>query len=169
MLSHNDIKEQLSLAYVHAVAARAGFAVEKTTVDRDSIDVQIRSRGRLTETATIHSPYLDLQLKAHVLDPLPSERFHFDLPIKNYRDLTARCATPRILVVFVMPEADAEWLACSEDALVLKRSAYWVSLFGRQLSENAATQRVWLPRAQVFDPESLRRLLVMVGEEQVLP
>jgi hypothetical protein len=169
VLAPNDVKEQLSLAYVHAVAARAGFAMERTAVDRDSIDVQIRARGRLTHTATIHSAYLDVQLKAHVLDPVPDDKFYFDLPIKNYRDLTRRCTTPRILVVFVMPEADADWVTCSEDALVLKRSAYWVSLLGHPPSENAATQRVWLSRSQVFDPENLRRLLIMVGEEQAIP
>lgn len=64
MLSENDIKEELSYAYVHAVAARASFACERISKDRDSIDVTIRAQGRLHEESIFLSPSIDLQLKA---------------------------------------------------------------------------------------------------------
>ena len=64
MLWPNDIKEELSLAYVHAVATRAGFSVEWIKKDRDSIDLKIMARGRLDDNATLYSPELSVQLKA---------------------------------------------------------------------------------------------------------
>ena len=40
----NEQKQQLSVAYVHAVAARAGYACQVFNLDDDSIDVQIAKR-----------------------------------------------------------------------------------------------------------------------------
>ena len=65
MLWHNDIKEELSLAYVHAVATRAGFAVEGIKKDRDSVDLKILARGRLHADASLESPELSVQLKGN--------------------------------------------------------------------------------------------------------
>lgn len=166
MLSSNDIKEELSLAYVRAVACRAGFAVEEIRKDRDSVDVTVRARGPLSEDATLFSPALDVQLKATVLDPVPDGELPFDLPVKNFNDLAHRCLIPRILVVFVMPESVDQWLSWSEEALVLRRGAYWLSLHGREPTPNTSTQRVALPRHQVFEPNSLRKLLERVGREE---
>lgn len=39
MLQTNDIKEHLALAYVYAVASRAGCSTEFVRVDRHSVDV----------------------------------------------------------------------------------------------------------------------------------
>lgn len=64
MLSENDIKEELSHAYVHAVAAHAGFSFERITKDRDSIDATICAKGYLAADSNFASPKLDLQLKA---------------------------------------------------------------------------------------------------------
>src|SRR3990167_8400445 len=64
MLSVNDIKEQLSYAYIHAVASRAGFAYEKTTIDRDSIDTSIKAKGMLCPESVFTSPSIDVQAKA---------------------------------------------------------------------------------------------------------
>ena len=168
VLSPNDIKEQLSLAYVHAVAARAGFATEHIRVDRDSVDVQIRSRGRLTPTGLL-SPMLDVQLKAHALETPSGETFPFDLTIKNYNDLSARCVVPKILVVLLLPIVEEEWVRCSADALVLKRSAYWMSLRDYPAIDDQGKRRVHVPLSQPFDPPAIARLLAMVGEDQALP
>jgi hypothetical protein len=53
----NDIKERLSIAYVTAVAARAGCQITKLDVDKQSIDATVRPiSGRKVS--------IDLQLKA---------------------------------------------------------------------------------------------------------
>lgn len=57
LLSGPDQKEGLSLAYVKALAARAGFSTAVPEPDRDSVDVRIMAGG-------LRRPTLGLQLKA---------------------------------------------------------------------------------------------------------
>lgn len=168
MLYPNDIKEELSLAYIHAVASKAGFSVEPVHKDRDSIDLHVCARGHLTQDAS-WSPMLGIQAKAHVLEPLPETEFSFDLPVKNYRDLSQRCLVPRILVVLILPEDPDNWFHCSDDGLILRRCAYWRCLRGAPPVENTGTKRVRISRANAFTPEALRNLLEMVGREEELP
>ena len=170
MLTPNDIKEELSIAYVRAVASRAGFSVEEIHKDRDSVDLKICARGRLVDDATRTSPELAVQLKATVLDPVPPTELSFALKKKNYDDLIQKSLVPRILVVFVLPEDETQWLRCDEESLVLRRSGYWTSLRGRPATANETSETIKVPRSQTFDPVSLRLLLERVArEKEILP
>lgn len=167
MLSDNDVKEELSYAYIHAVASRAGFSCESVRKDRDSVDLHICGRGRLDEESTVVSPQLAVQLKAHVLDPVPDQSFDFRLRRKNYDDLRApNPMIPRILVVFTMPRDPAAWVAISEDELVLRRCAYWCSLLGLPDSRNEQYEGVRIDRKNVLNGQALRGLMVMASREQ---
>jgi hypothetical protein len=56
----DDQKEQFSFAYVRAVAATARIAVNKPTVDDDSVDLIFQQKG----TGSIfRSPRLEVQVK----------------------------------------------------------------------------------------------------------
>lgn len=160
--------EELSLTYVRAVASRGGFAVEEVRRDRDGIDLHIHARGRIGSGA-VHSPVLGVQLKSTALDPSAEhERIAFDLKVKNYNDLTSPTLIPRVLVVFLLPEDPTMWLTCTEDALVLRRSAYWLSLWKLPPTTNESTARVHLPRSQVFDTPCVRRLLETIAREEAI-
>src|SRR5271157_5867980 len=56
----NEQKQQLSVAYVHAVAARAGYTCQVQTIDVDSVDLIISASGKVHERpdtiATAGSP-----------------------------------------------------------------------------------------------------------------
>lgn len=169
MLSHNDIMEELSLAYVRAVASRAGFAVEEVRRDRDSIDLHIHARGVLGG-GEVHSPVLAVQLKSTALDlPDDSTGFPYDLKIKNYNDLVRTKLIPCVLVVFLLPEDPGLWLSWTEKDLVLRRSAYWLSLCGLPATSNEATARVHLSRSQIFDGTAIRGLLERISRREALP
>ena len=91
MLTVPDQKEQLSLAYVNALAACAGFATSDPKPDRDSVDLRVMAGGRFR-------PALDLQLKATTTLAEPrSGVLRFRLPVKNYNDLCVETQTPRLL------------------------------------------------------------------------
>lgn len=168
MLAPNDVKEELSIAYVHAVCTRAGYSVAPGGKDRDSIDLQVRARGSFPRAALM-SPMLDLQLKATAIDLAPyPDTFPFDLPVNNYKALIGRTAVPRLLVIFAMPPDESDWLNWTEDAVVLRRAAYYLNLKGMPATENATTQRVHLRRANVFNPETVRVLLERVANEEEL-
>jgi hypothetical protein len=166
MLSDNDVKEELSYAYVHAIASRAGLSCEVVRKDRDSIDLHVRARGRLHATSTLTSPQLAVQLKASVIDPLPDGAFDFRLTRKNYDELRERSMVPRILVVFAMPRDPATWLSMSEGELVLRRCAYWCSLVGLPDSRHDKYQEVRIDRGSVFGGEALGALMLKASREE---
>lgn len=168
MLEPNDIKEELSLAYVRAVASRAGFAVEEVRRDRDSIDLHVCARGAL-DGGPVESPVLDVQLKSTSRDlPAGGTKIPYDLKVKNYNDLVRNTLIPRILVVFFLPEDPEHWLTLTDEALVLRRAAYWLSLKGRPPTTNKETERVQLLRSRVFDPTSIRDILGRIAREEAI-
>ena len=99
LLTEPDQKERLSLVYVKALAARAGFTTSEPDLDRDSIDLSIHAGGP-------HRPALDLQLKATTkLGPEQNGCRSFpSLSIKNYDDLRCPTQTPRLLMVLELPQ-----------------------------------------------------------------
>ena len=62
----------------------------------------------------------------------------------------------RVLILFIMPDDESQWLAQSDDELCLRKCSYWVSLMGMQPSRNSSTVRVRVPLANVFDQDGLR-------------
>ena len=92
LLTGPDQKDGLSLAYVKALAARAGFSTAAPETDRDSVDVRIMAGGP-------RRPALDLQLKATADLAEAQDGFRrFRLRIKNYDDLRVETQTPWLLV-----------------------------------------------------------------------
>ena len=88
-MDENEQKQQLSIAYLHAVASAAGFACQAPAVDDDSIDRTIVARGWLHKQAVLRSPKIDVQLKSTTREPLRTgeDSFVFRVNKKNYDDL----------------------------------------------------------------------------------
>jgi Domain of unknown function (DUF4365) len=125
ILADNDVESALSLAYVQVVAAHSGYICgEPPGPDRDSVDAQIMAGGAMR-------PKLDIQLKATVNLKRSDAGFSYPLKIKNYEDLRVETQTPRILVVLDLPEKKSDWIILSPDELILRKSAYWISLRGQ--------------------------------------
>jgi hypothetical protein len=87
MMEISQRKEQFSRAYVHAVAAVAGFAHYSPSVDDDSIDIGFAQRGG---GGTTRAPHLEAQIKCSA-QGLVSEDIKFPLKKKT----TTICA-PRM-------------------------------------------------------------------------
>ncbi len=83
---HRDVRGLFSQAYVQAIAACAGFAWSKPSVDEDSVDLMLSQRGG---RGTIRSPRLEIQLKCTEKEAILGEdgTFPFSIPRKNYDDL----------------------------------------------------------------------------------
>jgi len=154
-MTENLQKEALSAAYVRFVAALAGVSVARPEVDDDSMDLILLASGEMSEA----SPALGLQLKA-TSDPsvIKEGRIAFPLGRKNYDDLRRLTRWPRILVVLVLPEEPGEWVEQSEEQLVARRCAYWVSLRGLP-NRDQQSITVDLPRQNLFTPAAVRSLL----------
>ena len=152
-----DQKEGLSLAYVKALAARAGFSTSVPVPDRDSVDLRIMAGGR-------RRPALDLQLKATTdLGEPEAGLLRFRLPAKNLHDLSIETQTPRLLVVLELPRDESQWLTVTREELVLRRRAYWLSLQRLEQGHDDVVDRqrvtVHIPEDNVFDVDALQTLM----------
>ena len=144
--------EQLSLAYIRAVAARAGFLVSRPEPDLDSVDgVLMSGVGR--------RPRIDFQAKATTRDVLRDGVLHYPLDVKNYNDLRADTLIPRILVLLLMPADSNAWMTQSEEELCLSYCAYWLSLEDRPSTANTVSITVPIPTANIFNVHQLTDLM----------
>ena len=173
MLTDNQIKEDLSFAYVCAIAAQAGFAAEFKRRDMDGIDLRIESAGRLDAKSILLSPALDIQLKATAEQRLShdGEHFVFDLRKRNFDLLRGQYATPRILVVLFLRrivEAEGRYIHQTEASLSIPKCAYYVHL--NQLSDldNHESVTVYIPKSNIFSPDYLTEILTAISKQEKL-
>jgi hypothetical protein len=161
------IKEGLSRAYATAVAHKAGMNFARFEFDY-GLD------GAFSEVQNINGRYcqsghcIDIQLKATVNIIDGGDCLKYDLEVKNYNDLIqTEVGTPRILVLFVLPQDQTQWLNVSQTGTILKNCAWWCSLRGMAHSNNKGTVRIEIPKSQILTVESLTVLMNKVkrGEE----
>ena len=153
--------EQLSVTYVRAIAAKAGYQVMRPEPDIDSVDgVLLSSGGR--------RPRIDFQAKATSRIAPQDGTLRFPLPIKNYNDLRAETITPRILIVFLMPIDDNQWVSQTEDELCVRYCAYWRCLEDQPPTANVDNITVYMPSANVFSVEQLIALMGKVERGEAL-
>lgn len=167
MLTENDIKSELSNAYVHAVASRAGFRCEWLRQDRDSIDAEISGRNTNQGHNGLTHFSLGLQIKATTQNLTNGQQqFAFQLPVKNYDDLRLPSAFPRILVVLLLPTDESLWLTHTPDSLISKNCAYWHFFAGSPPTPNVQTISAQLSTSRTFSPNSLREMMGLISRQE---
>ena len=152
VLTTQDRQEELSRVYVGAVAAGAGYTTSEPNYDRDSVDLMIHSREGMR-------PSLALQLKATINLICTEGVYRFPLKISNYNQLREANQMPRLLVVLDMPRDETKWLTITNEELILRRLAYWISLKDCEEIDNTTSTTVLIPKDNVFDVDSLRLLM----------
>ena len=161
LLTTADQEEALSYVYVRAVAARAGYTTSTPSLDRDGVDLRIQAGGAMR-------PTLDVQLKATVnLGRRGDGHVRYPLKRRNYDLLRIETRLPRLLVVLDLPKDEDLWMTVTEDELVLRHRAYWLSLQGYKESANKESITVPIPEGNLFDVEGLRRLMEQSREGRI--
>ncbi|WP_270853504.1 DUF4365 domain-containing protein [Roseburia hominis] len=169
-MDETHIKEELSVSYVKAVSASAGMTCDIR--DRDyGIDGSINdivyrsSRKRYTESGFA----IDFQLKSTVTAEIVNNKVVYDLEVKNYKDLIERnVGRQRILILYVLPEEENQWVSISSEKTVLKKCAYWCSLRGLQDVNNSARVRIKIPDSQLLTRDELIRIMNIVKKGEVI-
>lgn len=173
MLSENDIKSELSYAYLHAVSAHAGFACSSTGrhLDGAGVDAQVDVKRRLHPHSLLTCFSLHFQLKA------TSQKIavvqgccSYSLAVPHYDKLRdTSISTPRFMVLFELPEAAEQWLNVGSEQLIARKCGRWVSVRGAPSVENTSSIAVKIPLINVLTPDSLREIAtrVSLGEDLV--
>lgn len=158
-MTPNQQKEELSKAYLSAVAAAAGFAIGNWSQDQGCVDASIKSASAVGAGHLLGGS-IDVQMKASARqDILFQEHVTWTLSKGHYDNLRAARTSPLILMVLVLPEEVAEWVHQEDEHLLLRHCAYWLSLTGRPPLVGQDNITVRLPRTQRFSPSSLRMML----------
>jgi len=153
LTTSNDRAEQMSLVYVQAIAAGAGYTTATHSLDRDGVDIAVNAGGTMR-------PSIGIQLKATgKLGPPKKGCFHFPLKLRNYDLLRAETITPRLLVVLDLPDNELEWLTVTPQELVIRKAAYWLNLRQARESENKTSVTVLVPQDNLFNVEGLQSLM----------
>ena len=66
---------------------------------------------------------------------------------------------PMILILYVMPLEETEWIKVSPRETVMKRCAWWCSLQGLPHTSNTDKLLISIPIHPILTPEALKELL----------
>lgn len=172
-LTTNDIEAEISYAYLHAVASHAGAGCHSANraSDGNGIDAIVTGWGPFEDGGYIEEVDVKIQLKATVSAPVLNNGYYsyFLQGINRYNDLRSEAlATHRLLVVLFLPPNQPEWLSISENELLLKKCAYWVSLRGAPASANERGTTIYVPQEQIFNPDNLKNIFTKLSRNERL-
>lgn len=162
-LSPPNIESELSYAYLHAVASKAGMACRQAGrhEDNNGIDAGITAWAPFENGGYLTEVDIKVQLKATVNVPADNGTHlsYFLRGVDRYDALRADTVeVTRILVVLFLPPDAANWLGQTENELAMRRCGYWVSLRGAGPATANTGSTVYLPKAQIFSPGTLGQL-----------
>ncbi len=165
MLAPNDAKQEICYIYLHALVTYLRYSLERTCIDRDSVDATICARGKIPGSkGIILSPKIDVQLKTTSgecsRNPIP-----FKISKKNYNDLRQNAMVPRILIVLFLP-ADREWFNCDLEKILLYGKSYWVSLKGMDAVENHSDKTIYLDQSQRLTDEVIQHWMIAAANRE---
>lgn len=161
-------KEEFQYAFVHAIAACAGCAVERYKREGDDkADVMIRSD--LT-TGAIEHPRIEIQMKCSETIAIKGASFQFEIPVDLYRAMRSlRRSIPLFLVILHVPLAVPDWMQQKRQMAHLRHRAYFLNLRGAADTPNTTTITVTVPTKNVFDAKSLARIMQRASEAEFDP
>lgn len=157
LISLNDKREQLSLAYVSAVASKAGYSISNVNLDRDSIDITVSSGSSRRASVAF-------QLKATSSPEWIGDELCFQLKKKNFNDLAIQRQVPLLLLVMELPASESDWLLIDENRLQLKKCCWYLSLEGRPKLEDQKSKVVRIPKENAFSVSVLKSLIAQSNE-----
>jgi hypothetical protein len=133
------------------------------------IDLTLHDIG-VTGRHRFESGYrIDVQGKSTVDAAVMKNRVRYDLDVQAYDLLRLKTpACPRILVVLLLPADESLWTTPTEDELILRRCAFWLSLRGKGRSSNRRAVRLSIPRMNVFSLEAVQTAMDRVKKGENL-
>lgn len=153
--------EELSIAYVSAIAAHAGIKVEFVTRKDYGTDVtfkRLRKRkidGHYSDVGGISIP-CQVKSACHPEWQVNYDKgiVTYDLRAKNYNDLVG--STYGFLVLMCLPSSIDQWLKQDDECLRLYRcSYYWIPGPDDEETPNKRTKTIHIPLNQLFTVDAL--------------
>jgi hypothetical protein len=163
-MTPQQLQEEISKAYLHAVAAKCGFSVASWSQDHGCVDTTVGAASPVGG-GYLYRPKVDVQLKATTRAGVEHDDFvSWTLDIEHYDSLRARAHTPHLLVVLLLPDDISESVEHTIDHLLIRRCAYWVNMTGMKAAPGKAKSKtIRLPKINLFSPEALQGILTRIS------
>jgi hypothetical protein len=84
--------------------------------------------------------------------------------VKNYKDLIKKTASPRILILAILPKDPELWVKQTEYQMTLQYGLYWINLEGMAPTSNTGNITITIPIENRFDNAGLRNIMGQVNE-----
>jgi hypothetical protein len=130
-------KEEISRAYLHAIAAREGCTIGDWRVDKDGVDATLRRRKWM----------IDVQLKCTQDLRVLGNSYAFDLDVTTYDKLREEDrSAPGYLFVMKVPKEIEDWIHLHPDEhLLLRCTAFYARIQDMPATKNQTSIVVHLP------------------------
>jgi len=168
-MTDNDIKEEISLAYLTAISSKAGIALNLKNRDVESEDVALTFQTYDSNGDKFISN-LNMQLKTTSSISeyrIKSDVITYKLKIKNYNDLIAKRSTPIILGLLIIPNYQ-QCVNWTIQQLILNGTMYWVSFKGAKKIRNFRKITVRIPCSQMLNSTSLVEVMNKIAKGEDL-
>lgn len=163
--------EDMSEAYLRALCAANGYSIGKVEHDNDGLDIAVRCKGKAADDSILVSTEVEIQLKSSYAQITTHDdgSINYSLEVKNYKWLIdTNRMIPLILVVFYMPNDEAQWIEQTVDWMKIKKCAYWISLKGQADTDNKEKISIHIPAANLLTKDSLKEIMVKISKQQTL-
>jgi hypothetical protein len=153
-----DIMEEISKSYLEVIANSQGYF---NSISRDfGTDLTIRKaqyvegRNRYLTTGKA----IDIQVKSVLSNNITETdtTINYYLESKNYNDLIDRLKEkgafiPLILIVFIMPNNEREWITLTPQELIVRKCAYWYRVVDQEVeyTENKTKVVIRIPKQNI--------------------
>lgn len=158
-----DRSEELSVAYVSAIAAHAGIKFESVARKDYGTDItfkRLRQRTSDNHYTDVSGVPIPCQIKSarypewKIIRDNGENVISYDLRVKNYNDLVT--STLGFLVLMCLPSSTDEWVKQDRECLRLYKCCYyWFPGPDDAETFNKNTKAVHIPLDQLFTPEIL--------------
>lgn len=160
-LHESECKQQISLAFTHAIITAARCTVVDLKVDVERVDYTVR---QVAQHTVYSSAQIDVQMKCTSQDVLKSDGVHWTLSRDHYDKLRdPNTYNRKILVVLVVPKKFDDWVKVEKDQMLLAGAAYWICLEGEP-AVDTDSKTVVLPKSNIFNVDQLLDILQRVGD-----
>lgn len=157
--------ENFSLAYIRAIAAKAGMIVWRPEDDFGTdlaftriVSYQPVSTKRHRRYIDPHNVSIPFQVKSTKNWEDLGDKIRYDLEATAFDDLIYRRNTS-LLLVMCLPQTVEEWLVQDKQKLQLHHCCYyWEPDEADIMTPNDSTKRIFIPSEQVFTPDALTEM-----------
>lgn len=171
-LPRQSRQEHLSIAYITAVVAKAGYDCGRPGSLDVGEDLEIYTVLKKNNKIFKPGPNLYIQAKSsqNFETSDDGEYIKYDLEVDTYNKLILEeyGMYPIILVLYCMPADEDDWLNICEDNTVLKYCGYWTCLMGNPISTNTSTQRIYIPKNNIFTSSALTSIMDKIRRKEAL-